>query len=407
MKKINLLLLAAMTAFTITSCEDDTTDTVVNSCPDGENGTDDCPFVKSGEISSDEVWETGNIYVLDGRVTVTNQATLTIQPGVVVKAKPGGGASSSALLISREGNIEALGTASSPIIFTSTADEIEPGQINSPNLDPLSNGFWGGVIILGKAPISASQTSVQIEGIPTSDQNGLYGGGEPAHSSGTFQYVSIRHGGTNIGAGNEINGLTLGGVGSGTVIDHVEIVGNQDDGIEWFGGSVNMSHALVWNTGDDGLDTDQDWTGTLDGFIVVNAGDRAMELDGPEGSNSTGDNFEIKNGTVYMGGASQSIDFDDNTNAAISGVYFYGYDEDETQATSGYSGFLGTGLGSVSNFEVTLVGGLTVADLFDGVDAALVATVGENANTVGVSSASAEYSWTWASTSGALGSIGL
>ncbi len=395
MKKINAIVFAAAAAFALTSCDED--DPVEE--PSNEN-------VRSGLISSDETWTTGNVYTLNGRVTVTSGATLTIEPGVIVKAKPGGGASASALLIARDGMINAQGTATSPIIFTSTADEIQPGQINSPNLDPESNGFWGGVIILGQAPISASQASVQIEGIPTSDQNGLYGGSESGHSSGTFSYVSIRHGGTNIGAGNEINGLTLGGVGSGTTIDHVEIVGNQDDGIEWFGGSVSVENALVWNTGDDGLDTDQDWTGTLDGFIVVNAGDRAMELDGPEGSSSTGLNHTFTNGTVFLGGSSELIDFDDNTNVDINNVYFYGIDDEDPQVVSGYAGYLAAMSGTVANLEATFPTGVDVLDVFAGFDVSIITSVAANANTVGPTNDD-DYTWTWASQSGALAGIGL
>ena len=112
-------------------------------------------------------------------------------------------------------------------------------------------------------------SEVQIEGIPSSDANGLYGGNNDEDNSGVMTYISIRHGGANIGEGNEINGLTLGCVGSGTVISNIEVVANQDDGIEWFGGTVNVSNAVVWNAGDDAIDTDQAWAGTLDNFVVV------------------------------------------------------------------------------------------------------------------------------------------
>ena len=124
--------------------------------------------------------------------------------------------------------------------------------------------------ILGKAPISGSGSAeaVQIEGIPASDVNGLFGGTDPADNSGELTYISIRHGGANIGEGNEINGLTLGGVGSGTKVENIEIISNQDDGLEVFGGSVNIKNVIVWNAGDDQIDCDQAWTGTLDNFIA-------------------------------------------------------------------------------------------------------------------------------------------
>ena len=140
------------------------------------------------------------------------------------------------------------------------------------------------MIVLGNAPISADAASVQIEGIPPSDQNGFYGGSDAADNSGSIKYISIRHGGANIGEGNEINGLTLGGVGSGTTIENIEIVSNQDDGIEWFGGAVSVKNVVVWNTGDDAIDTDQAWSGTLDNFAIVNPGDECFELDGGEGN---------------------------------------------------------------------------------------------------------------------------
>ena len=151
--------------------------------------------------------------------------------------------------------IDAQGTASSPIIFTSVADDIESGQVVSPNLTPDLAGLWGGLIILGNAPgsFAGDVTEIQIEGIPPSDTNGLYGGTDVSDNSGVLKYVSIRHGGANIGEGNEINGLTLGGVGSGTVIENIEVVANQDDGIEWFGGTVDVKNVVVWNAGDDAL----------------------------------------------------------------------------------------------------------------------------------------------------------
>src|SRR5690606_34927751 len=204
-------------------------------------------------------------YILGGRIAVVDGVTLTIEPGVVVKGQAGIGSNATALLIARGAKLMAEGTASLPIIFTSVADEITPediaeGNFASPNLDPTVNGLWGGLIVLGKATISASNkdtkedvSEIQIEGIPTSDANGLYGGNVDDDNSGVLKYISIRHGGSNIGSGNEINGLTLGGVGSETVIDHIEVVSNQDDGIEWFGGTVNVTNVVVWNVGDDGI----------------------------------------------------------------------------------------------------------------------------------------------------------
>jgi hypothetical protein len=323
------------------------------------------------------------------------------------------------LVVSREGKIMAEGTADEPIIFTTVADNLESGAINSPNMSPLNNGLWGGVIILGKAPISAKNEAIQlqIEGIPTSDQNGLYGGTESAHNSGVFKYVSIRHGGTNIGAGNEINGLTLGGVGTGTEINNIEIVANQDDGIEWFGGTVSVENVIVWNSGDDGLDTDQDWLGTCNNFLVVTPqGGSAFELDGPEGNNASGNAHSFTNGTVYAGDAiDHLIDWDGGTNAGLRNVYIYGLEAgygyvaddpntaDDDEEFEPIESFGGDGIGITENIQIQLNGG-ALADLFaPGTTLPTEITV-VTSGTVGADAS--VFGWTWASQSGALSGIG-
>src|SRR5690606_5068880 len=105
-----------------------------------------------GNITEDQTWETGKTYILGGRISVTNNATLTIQPGVIVKGEAGSGANATALVIARGAKISAEGTEPQPIIFTSVADEIEPGMTASPNLDPDLEGLWSGLIVLGNAP---------------------------------------------------------------------------------------------------------------------------------------------------------------------------------------------------------------------------------------------------------------
>jgi hypothetical protein len=281
-------------------------------------------------IKTNTTWYSDTIYQLGGRIAVENGATLTIEAGTVIKGEAGKGANATALLIARGGKLIAEGTVSKPIIFTSIADEITPelieqGVFSSPNLDPTVNGLWGGVIVLGEAKISASNTtgdvsSVQIEGIPTSDPNGLYGGTNDLDNSGIIRYVSIRHGGANIGSGNEINGLTLGGVGSGTIVENVEVVGNQDDAIECFGGKVNLTNVVSWNAGDDGFDTDQSWGGTLDNFVIITPGNHMFELDGPEGTYEAG--HVIKNGDVYVGSGSDLINVDNNSIVDLQSIFF-------------------------------------------------------------------------------------
>ncbi|MDZ7606830.1 MAG: hypothetical protein U5K79_14850 [Cyclobacteriaceae bacterium] len=312
---------------------------------DSEGQSDDATAVLSidppitqitvtSNITQNQTWTSDKIYILGGRITVVSGVTLTIDAGTIIKGQAGTGANATALLVARGGKLKAEGTAAKPIIFTSIADEIDQddmaaGNFGSPNLDPDVNGLWGGVIILGKAKISASNASgqlseIQVEGIPTSDPNGLYGGTDDADDSGTIKYISIRHGGTNIGSGNEINGLTLGGVGSTTVIENVEVVANQDDGIEWFGGTVNVKNVVVWNVGDDGIDTDQSWSGTLDNFVVVTPTGHCFELDGPEGTYSAG--HTIQNGTIVVSSADRVsediINTDANSIVALKGLYF-------------------------------------------------------------------------------------
>ena len=113
-------------------------------------------FNVDGNITANTTWETGKVYVLKSRISVVSGVTLTIEPGVVVKGEAGTGANATALIIARGAQIKAEGTAEKPIIFTSIADEIMPGQVASPNLDPTLNGLWGGLLVLGNAPISAS-----------------------------------------------------------------------------------------------------------------------------------------------------------------------------------------------------------------------------------------------------------
>ncbi len=345
-------------------------------------------------IDENTTWETGKIYILEGRITVLDGAILTIQPGVIIKGREGSDANATALMIARGGKLNAVGTSISPIIFTSVADEIVPGEIESPNLEPTVNGLWGGVIVLGKAPISAEAVAMQIEGIPPSDLNGLYGGNDETDNSGTLKYISIRHGGANIGEGNEINGLTLGGVGSGTVIENIEIVSNQDDGIEWFGGTVELKNVVVWNTGDDAIDTDQSWGGTIDNIIIVNPGDECFELDGPEGIMVA--KHTITNASAYAGDAQGLVDLDPNSNVDMDNIYFFGLKagQDFDELPTDY-------VCTFTDFEVTLPAGTAVTDFFKGGSDQFTIAVAAGANTVGAD-VSAFRNWSWAEVSGAL-----
>lgn len=356
-------------------------------------------FVITNNITENTTWTKDKVYVLGGRITVVNGVTLTIEAGTVIKGQAGTGANATALLIARGGKLIAEGTATAPIIFTSVADEITPedvaaGNFASPNLDPDINGLWGGLLVLGKARISASNESgdvseVQIEGIPTSDPNGLYGGNDDADNSGVLKYISIRHGGANIGAGNEINGLTLGGVGSGTVIENIEIVANQDDGIEFFGGAVNVTNLISWNVGDDAVDTDQSWAGTLDNFLVITPTGHCFELDGPEGTYAAG--HTIQNGTIIASNDDRTsedlINVDNNSIVALKNLYFTGIKEGQKINRVTAAGVTFEGI----QFDVdpANLGNYVNGD----VPAGVTAGGSPKANTSG-------FGWTWASKAG-------
>ncbi|HYG40225.1 MAG TPA: hypothetical protein VD908_16465 [Cytophagales bacterium] len=215
----------------------------------------------SAEGTGTRTFYKDTVYRLNGFIFVNDGQTLTIEAGTIIKGEPGQGTAASALIVARGGKIMAEGTAEAPIIFTALEDDIQPGQKKGTTLAANRRGLWGGLILLGKAPINHASAEVSIEGIPSTETRGIYGGTDPADNSGVLKYISIRHGGTNIGAGNEINGLTMGGVGSGTSISYIEVFGNDDDGFEWFGGNANTSYlASVYNQ-DDSYDWDFGWRG--------------------------------------------------------------------------------------------------------------------------------------------------
>jgi len=221
-------------------------------------------------------WKDGETYLLDGFCFVNSGQVLTIEAGVIIKGKAGQGESASALIVARGGKINAVGISDKPIIFTAEVDSLNG------NIDDDARGLWGGLIILGSAGLNTIPKEQQIEGIPTSEDRGAFGGDIDNDNSGTLKYVSIRHGGTDIGAGNEIIGLTLGGVGSGTTIDFIEVVANADDGIEFFGGTVGVKHALVVDCGDDSFDYDMGFRGKGQFWASLQAADsdRNGEHDG-------------------------------------------------------------------------------------------------------------------------------
>ncbi len=222
-------------------------------------------------------WTKDKEYLIEGFVFVNDGQVLTIEPGVVVRFRNGQAENASALIISRGAKIMAEGTLDEPIIFTAEGDDLQG------SVPKESRGLWGGLIILGNAPVNVEGGEASIEGIPLAEPRGIYGGMDENDDSGVLKYVSIRHSGTNIGDGNEINGLTLGGVGRNTTIDYVEVISNEDDGIEIFGGTVHLKHIVVSGCGDDAFDYDLGWTGNGQFWLGVQSnylGDNLLEAGG-------------------------------------------------------------------------------------------------------------------------------
>jgi hypothetical protein len=244
MKK-QLLLCAMSVLVFLASCSKNTDDEEINPVvPVVPSNTVEV----SGDLAANTTWTADKIYLLKGNVFVTGNATLTIQPGTIIK---GDKITKGALVITRGAKIMAVGTPEKPIVFTSA---VVAGS--------RDKGDWGGVILLGKAPNNIG-TSVTIEGISDATDKGKHGGTDVADNSGTMKYVRIEYAGIALSPDNEINGLTFGSVGSGTTIDYIEVYRSGDDAFEWFGGSVNCSHLLAIDTWDDDFDTDNGFSGKV------------------------------------------------------------------------------------------------------------------------------------------------
>ena len=236
---------------------------------------DDITVTDDGSGVGTVTWTSDNVYLLDGFVFVNDGQVLTIEAGTTIKGKPGQGESASALIVAQGGLLIANGTAANPIIFTAQADD---GSM------PITvNGQWGGLILLGKATTNNATLTKQIEGVPTTETRAIYGGEDNMDCSAQLSYVSIRHGGTDIGEGNEINGLTMGGCGKNTVVSYLEVIANKDDGIEFFGGLPRLDHILTAYVGDDSYDYDEGFRGYGQFWATVQFdadGDRLGEHDG-------------------------------------------------------------------------------------------------------------------------------
>jgi len=286
-----------------------------------------------------------NIYRLSKRVIFGEGSTLNIGAGTIIKAETGTGVDASSLIIARNATINANGTASQPIIMTSASDDIALGETTSSiAFNSNSRGLWGGLVILGNAPISAGGNAVagfngseaQIEGVSSDVIEGRYGGSDNSDSSGSLSYVSIRFAGTDIASDNELNGLTLGGVGDGTTINNIEIYAGFDDGIEFFGGSVDVTNIIVNGQGDDAVDGDQGYSGIVSNVVVIsNDSNSGFEFDGPEADLLTDSFYTIRNATLMGPSKARIAELKSGARVVIDNVLAKGYTDEEIQINGG------------------------------------------------------------------------
>ena len=268
-------------------------------------------------IAASTTWTADNVYRLEKQIYVLSGATLTIEAGTVVASTTDAGGS---LAVARGAKIFVNGTKDNPVVMTSTDDVATwtPNAGHPSGGDPKTGTWhvganeWGNLTIMGKGLISASHygglqvsdntkdpsglNEKQMEGLTDADY-ALYGGNDDNDDSGSISYLSLRYGGKVIGLANELNGLSLGGIGRETDIDHVEIMNNVDDGIEIWGGTVNLKYISIWNIGDDSFDVDEGWRGKAQFIFIVQGysvdakqgsgvGDNCFETDGAEDSDA-------------------------------------------------------------------------------------------------------------------------
>ena len=273
-------------------------------------------------LTNDVVW------ALEGPVFVGNDnadsVSLEIEPGTVIFGRSG----SDYLVVSRGSDIQAIGTAAKPIIMTSFNDVVG---------DEVGAGQWGGVIILGNAPSTkcpqdSSDCALQVEGV---ESGAVFGGTDETDDSGTLNYVVVKYAGFEIAPDNELNGITFGGVGSGTTIDYLQVHANADDGIEFFGGSVNAKHVVLTSIQDDSVDWDNGYNGKLQYVYIEHAADgsdanRGIEGDGDGGDGPAFSLPKLANITIIGNGFdsdesdSEGVLLRDQTGAAITNMLITG-----------------------------------------------------------------------------------
>jgi hypothetical protein len=257
----------------------------------------------TSDITTATTWTADNTYNLQDQIYVRNGATLTIEAGTVVASTTNLGGS---LAVTRGSRIFVLGTKEKPVIMTSEADVATWTDGPRTGLWREAQNEWGNLTIMGEAYVSENAVAgntptcnpsnvADMEGLSNGPSTDRYGGGDDDDDSGTIKYLSLRYGGKRIALNNELNALSLGGVGRGTDIHHIDIMNNVDDGIEIWGGTVNLKYFNIWNVGDDSFDVDQGWRGKAQFGLLVQGystqaaqgsgtGDNVFETDGAEQS---------------------------------------------------------------------------------------------------------------------------
>jgi hypothetical protein len=334
--KTNKFLLGLLTAaaLLVVGCAvDDTADVTINQ-GGGSNPTNPTNQVIGGTLTEDLTLVTGTEYNLTSGLIVPDGLTLTIEPGVVVKATTG---SDVYVAIQQGGTIMAEGTSSNPIVFTSDSATPNPGD-------------WGGLIVLGRAPLNSV---VGGDATSTSEIGGLpYGGSIADDDSGIIRYVRIEYSGGAADAASENNGFSFYAVGSGTTIDFIQAFEGADDGVEFFGGTVNASHISVVGAQDDSVDWTEGFTGTLTDVYIEHRQSHDKGIEGDGFNTDIGNNSNpvfwsaptINNLTINGLGSSngnEAIRLRAGTRAIFNNVFIEGFEEgydlDDEETGNGFS----------------------------------------------------------------------
>jgi hypothetical protein len=267
MKKIFLF---AIVALLISSCQNDDS-SAADSFSMKAAGADYTGYpatveTVSGAITTNTTWTNDRVWEISGIITVKNGATLTIQAGTFIKAKPlGSYVATGILIITTTGRIDVQGTLNAPVVFTSY--NLLDGNANT----VAAPGDFGGVVLLGDAKVNTPSTTNLVEGL--GDQPNwsdfYYGGTNDSHNSGALNYVRIEYGGRVLDYDNGLSSLTFGGVGSSTIVDHVQVSYSRDDSYEFFGGTVNANHLVAFAAFDDNFDFSLGYTGQITKAIAI------------------------------------------------------------------------------------------------------------------------------------------